>query len=239
MFMKRTLFFAIIALFFLPNLLFADLYMKSVTRTDPFQMMGQRQEATSATQEVWIGENKMRLDSEGNSIIFNLENNQFYILYHRQKKYFQTALPIDMKNILPEDQADFMDMMKFTLKIEPLGEKRKIKEWDCTNYKMEMTSQMVNITSTIWATEDIKVDQESLNKFYMNTSALQNIASETLEEFTKIKGVQVMTESSSEIMGTEVRQRTELQTAEIVELPKDHYSIPEGYERSVNFLPIG
>lgn len=236
--MKRLVLLLAFIMVIMPSILMADLYLKSVSHTDAFEMMGQRQEASTTTQEVWIGENNIRVDSEGSTILFDLENNDFYVIYHDQKAYFHTSLPIDLKSIVPEEQAGMMDMMKFEVSVEPLDEERKIQDWNCRAYKMEMKSQMVNIISTIWATEDIQIDQEKLNSFYKNTAALQNITGASLAEFAKIKGVQVLQESTSEIMGSSVKQKTELSIAEEREVPGDHYSIPEGYQEMDQFAPV-
>ncbi len=237
--MKKLFFIAAVMLIAFPLIHASDLYLKSVTHTDAFEMMGQKQEATDSVQEIWIGDDNLRMDSENGSVIMDLKNKQFYMVNHQQKKYFQTALPLDMKAIVPEEQAGFMDMMKFSITVTPLEEKKKIKDWNCKKYQMDMKSSMISISSTIWATEDIKIDQDKLDQFYINTTALQNIDPNSINELKKIKGFQVLSESTSEIMGSKVNQKTELEIAERKEVEKGHYSIPAGYEKSDQFMPMG
>ncbi len=237
--MRKMLFVIAFFLIAMPCLSASDLYLKSVTHTDAFEMMGQSQDATDSTQEIWIGADHLRMDSDNGSILMDLKEKQFYMINHDQKKYFQTSLPIDLKSIVPAEQAGFMDMMKFSVTVTPLEETKKIKEWNCKKYQMEMKSQMVNIKSDIWATEDIKIDQDKLEQFYVNTTALQNIDPGSMDELKKIKGFQVLSETTSEVMGTRVSQKTELMVAEEKETEKGHYTIPEGYEKSEQFMPMG
>ena len=98
---------------------------------------------------------------------------------------------------------------------------------------------MGSLTSEIWATTDIKIDQDLYAKFNSAMMAQmpgvsQNLA-EIMKETKKIQGVQVLTSQKTEMMGQTLNSSTELLEYKEGKAPADAFTLPSGYTRENPF----
>ena len=237
----------------------ADIYMKQKTHTDEFKMMGQTQPEKDEIMVFWFAENKTRTDQEaGNtSSILLGEKKILYWLDHNKKTYAE--MPLDLDKLFDEaaeagagedpEMAEakkkmpgFMkNMMKgmmgsMSAKVTETGETKKIGDWNCRKYLIEMDMGMAGKTqSEAWATEDLKIDYA----LYF-TSANAMMASQLgfdkiINEMKKIKGFVVYQTSTTKVMGSEVTSTTELLECSDKSAPAGNYEIPAGYKKVKSF----
>ena len=236
----------------------ADIYMKQKVHTGSFTMMGQTQPEKDEIMVFWLGENKARTDQEaGTSTILLGEKKILYIIDHNKKTYAE--MPLDLDKMFEEAAAagagedpemaeakkkmpGFMKgLMKgvmgdMSAKVTETGETKKIGDWNCRKYLIEMDMGMAGKTnSEAWATEDLKIDYS----LYF-TSANAMLASQPgfdkiVKEMHKVKGVVVYSTAKVNVMGADMTSTTELLECTDKSAPAGNYDIPAGYKKVKGF----
>jgi hypothetical protein len=221
----------------------AGVYMKQKSHTDAMQIMGQTQPAKDTVQEIWITEQGFRSDNPEQSVIFDQQKGTMTVLDHQQKTYFEIPMGQDMipgmmegnEEGAAEMQQMMSQMMKMDILVEPTGEVKTIHDWPCKKYIMKINMAMGTIENEIWASESLSIDpklyqQFSSSMFRMMPGMQQSIA-KLQEEMKKIKGTQVMTISTNQIMGQKINSTTELVEIKEGKAPADLLKIPSGYTK--------
>ncbi len=245
----------IVCLVFAATLARADVYMKQKTHTDAFQMMGQSQPAKDDIMIFWLGENKARTDQEGakTTSILLADKKILYMIDHNKMQYAEMPLDFDKmfeaaaaanagddpeKAKAMEKMPGFMkNMMKgvmgnMSAKVTETGETKKIGNWSCRKYLIEMNLGMGGTTaSEAWATEDIKIDYTmaftAANAMMASLPGFEKI----MQEMKKIKGVVVLQTGTTKMMGAEFVSTTELIECADKAAPAGNYDIPAGYKK--------
>lgn len=238
----------IIILAVAPLLVKADVYLKQKSHTDAFKVMGRTQPAKDEIVVMWLGKDKGRVDQgEKMSTIIRLDKNIMYVIDHSKKTY--TEIPfsdlndiisssLEKSNLSKEEQAEakkYMgfakSMMKVEVKVNDTGETKKIKSWNCRKYLMTTKIMMTSSTSEIWATEDIKINANLFRTLSFSLMAKQPGFDKAFEEMKKIKGVSVLTTSTSSVMGAKVKSTQELLEVKEAAPPAGIYDVPSGYKK--------
>ena len=126
--------------------------------------------------------------------------------------------------------------MKMEAKVTVTGEKRKIKEWNCQKYILHLNMAMGQIIKEIWATEDIHIDSDLYSKYnfgeMINIPGVKETLEQVMEEMKKIKGVQVLTTSTQNIMNQTVQTTSEIIEFKTGKAPDRLFEIPAGYKKN-------
>jgi hypothetical protein len=236
----------------------ADIYMKQKMHTDEFKMMGKTQPAKDEISIFWLGENKARTDQEaGTTSILIGEKKILYLIDHNKKTYAE--MPLDFDKMFDEaagaaagDDPEAAEAKKkmpgfmkglmkgvmggMSAKVTETGETKKIGDWNCRKYLIEMDMGMAGKTnSEAWATEDLKIDYSlyfaSANAMLAGQSGFDKI----VKEMQKVKGVIVFQTAKVKIMGSEVTSTTELLECSDKAAPAGNYDIPAGYKKVKGF----
>lgn len=211
----------------------ADIYVKSKTHTDAFEMMGQSQPAKDEVSEQWIGDDKFAALTPGQSFIIDLKKNVMYMVNHENKTYVEATLPLDFSKLLPPEMAQMASsMMKMTVSVNPTGQTKQIGEWNCTGYEATITMMMMPLKMTVWASEDVPVDYAQFSKMFANVlKAQMQLDEAAIKEMMKIKGYWIASETSGEIMGAKMRTTTEVLEIAKKSPPASVYAVPAGYTK--------
>lgn len=226
---------------------YGDVYMEQKTHIDEITIMGQRQPAQDFIVKTWITPDRVSVEDENTKTILDLDKGTMTIASHRERTL--TTLPLNFSEITDEkgeslseeekeDLKNIMgEMMKVSVNVLKTNEKKKIGKWNCRKYIQTMSSAMGTFESIIWATEDLKIDEDLYAKYLSSMKGTmpgmnENIK-EVLRETKKIKGVQVYTEHTNEIMGQTMRSNTELIEYKEGDAPADAFEMPAGYESIV------
>ena len=242
----------ITVLFFVvfPLICRADVYIKQKRHTDAFEVMGQTQPEKDEITVIWMSKDKGGIDmGEDKSMIIRLDKNIMYFLDHPKMTYAEMPFG-DLSEILSsaiqeselseeerKEAEKFMKgitstMMKAEAEVTDTGEEQKIKGWNCRKYIMKVKIMMATSTAEIWATEDIKINYELYRTLGSAVISKQPGFQEMLEEMKKIKGIAVLTTSTSSAMGAEVKSTEELIEVEEKSAPSGTYEIPSGYAKA-------
>ena len=229
----------------------ADVYMKQKTHTDAIQIMGQSQPAKDDIMILWLGEHKTRMDQEGakTTSILLADQKILYMIDHNKMQYAE--MPLDFDKMIEGaaaaqagDDPEAAEAMKkmpgfmknmmgnMSAKVTETNETKKIGNWNCRKYLIEMNMGMGGtMTSEAWATEDLKIDYTmaftAANAMMASMPGFEKI----IQEMKKIKGVVVYQTSTIKMMGADVRSTTELLEATDKAAPAGTYDVPAGYKK--------
>jgi len=233
--MKR-IFNIIFILFLFASLSYsADVYVKQQSHTDAFEVMGQSQPAKDEVNHIWLGNDKMATHGKEQSVIINLNDEKMYMINHQNKTYVEMDLPLDISQYFPPQFSQMMGSI--TVKVTPTNESVKIREWNCSGYDVEMNIMMMTTKQKIWASTDVPFDwkmysEKMLPKLIQSTMML---GEDSAEEFMKIKGFQIKTESTMNMMGTDVKSTSEVVEITEKDAPAGTYQPPSDYEKRDKF----
>jgi hypothetical protein len=214
----------------------ADVYIKTKTHTDAFEIMGKKQPAKDQVSEQWMGDNKFAQISENQAMVMDLNQNVIYVIYPGTKTYVEAKLPLDLSKLVPEQMAAMMEMMKMTVTVNPNNEAKKIGDWNCKGYDITMSMQMMTMKMKAWVTKDVPFDWKAFyDKMYPYIMKLSGggmgLDENALKEFKKLEGFQVAMEMTMNLMGQDMKT-----TSQVVEIskkpaPAGIYSVPQGYTK--------
>jgi len=255
--MKRQLFPVSLVVFIalillLPALVQADIFMKQKTHTDGMQMMGQTQPPTDQIQTIWMTADKIRSDSEEGTVIMRLDKEIVYFLDNVKKTY--SEMPMDMSKMMDDQMKKSMEeegmdadeqqaamgmmqgMAQMKVTITSTAERKKIGQYNCQKYLMNLETMMGPSTSEMWATEDLEIDDDLYSKFsaaMMGKGGLfGGMMKDMMEEMKKIKGVTVLTVTTMNMMGMSIKSTQELIEYKKGTAPVGYFEIPGGYKKS-------
>lgn len=231
--MKKLILAALVLLIAVPSA-FADTYVKTKTHSDAMTVMGQTTPARDDTTESWISAGRYATGGADSWFVIDAAKKVAYFINHKEKSYVETPLPMDFVKLLPAEAAGMADMMKMTVTVTPTTETKKIGSWDCTRYDATMNVMGMQMNMRIWASTAVPFDFASFNATIMPVvlQGQMRVADSALAEYAKIKGYQVASEMTADMMGAKVHT-----TQEVVEIaerpaPKGIYAPPAGYTKN-------
>jgi hypothetical protein len=217
----------------------ADVYIKQNTHTDAFEVMGQSQPAKDVINHMWLADNKMASLSEDQSFIIDLEKNVVFWINGQKKSYIQMDLPLDISKYLPEQAAAMMTNMNISVDVQPTGATESISGKTCEKYDVTMTIIMMmtmEMKMKIWATEDVPFDWRKFqDKMIQMFSPTMPLGEDALNAFKQIKGWQMRSEMTMNMMGTDMKTLQEVLEITEKNAPAGTYTVPEGYTKQDKF----
>ena len=189
----------------------------------------------------WIGKDRMHMMQGDTSSIVRLDTNTMIIVNNAKKTYSIIELPVDLEKFMPPGMAEQMTaMMTFEATVTATDEYKTIGEWKARRYDIEMTSQMMTMTATWWATTDVNLDQEAFGRMYEQVVSMQPGMADVSDEMRKIKGLVVEQDTTitMTMMGDNSFQTSERTTAvEDLDPPPGTYDPPADYtEKDFDFM---
>jgi hypothetical protein len=211
----------------------ADVLVKIKTHSDAFAVGGQSQPARDGMAEQWYGPGKTAQSSDDAGFIVDLDKNVAYMVNHRTKSYVPLTVPIDIVTVLPPELAQQAAMMQMTATVAPASETRTIGRWQCTGWDVALTMRGMPMKLRVWTTSDVPAAllEHSARVTPAFLQGQMRLTGESAKEFGKIKGFQVATELTADVMGAFMRTTTEV--VDIVEkpAPAGTFEPPAGYAK--------
>jgi len=231
----------------------ADFYIKKKVHTPAITMMGQTQPEKDDISVSWMGQNKVRTDQQdGTSIILLGDKGVMVMINHAKKEYAE--MPMDFQKILDQALAEegeedaekaeakkkmagmMKGMMKgmmgeMSAKVTETGETKKIGDWNCRKYLLEMSMGMGSTKSEAWATEDIKLNYGLYFAAGSSMMAGQPGFEKIAQEMQKVKGFIVYQVDNVKAMGQDMTMTTEVLECTDKAAPAGTYDIPAGYKK--------
>jgi hypothetical protein len=238
-----------IALCMLPGIASADVMLKQKHHTDSYQIMGNKMPAKDSIETIWMTKDGFSSEGDEHCMIFRVDKNVAYIIEKKDKTYMEQSLNVgkaikdslDDKNMSSEEKKAMntmmQNMMQFKLTIKETNETKKINTWNCKKYEMKLDTVMGPSLTNIWATQDIKIDQTLFSKYkalsmsMTNQAGLKESFEKAQREYSKIKGISVLTSTFTNIMGTPIKSTVELLEYKEGKAPAGALDIPAGYRK--------
>ncbi|HDJ24193.1 MAG TPA: DUF4412 domain-containing protein [Candidatus Aminicenantes bacterium] len=224
-------------LFFMGGLIYGDYFIKEKSHTDAIQMMGQSQPARDEVMEMWISQDlkKMAANSSEQSMIIDLNKNLMYLVDHQNKSYVEMDLPLDISKYVPAQMAQMMNQManSVTIEVTPTGQKKKIGQWECSEYDVVMNIMMMKMEMKVWATKDVPFSWEKVTKDLTSQvmAAQLRLNQSALQELLKVEGQWIASETKMNMMGNTVRSTTEVLEISEKDAPQGIYQVPAEYTK--------
>ncbi len=177
----------------------------------------------ASTQKIWLAPGKIRMEMQGGSMpgmgnmttIVRTDLNKVYMLDDTAKTYME----------MPADLAAGTTAAK--IEMRATGQKKKIKEWNCEEYIITGSGEMAEIKMTVWASEDIKVDEK------LRDSLLASIKNPMLnslaDKLRELKGFPVEQSIAINMGGMPTTTATRLNSVAEQNIPDDKFEVPAGY----------
>lgn len=228
------IFVAVFVLIFSAGMAGADTVMTGKNHTDGFELMGQKRPASDTQEVVWVGKGMMRQDVGDITYIVRADQKKAFYIDHKGKSYSAFDLPVDMtKALAPEAAqvyAQLAPMMKKEVKLTATDETKKIGAWAARKFILNVSTPMgAVITTTFWATKDIKLDLPAYRDMATQFLTLNLAGDDLIQEMNKIDGITVLAETSTSVMGVNIGGRQELSSVEEKTALAGTYEVPAGY----------
>ncbi|MFB0519337.1 MAG: hypothetical protein ACETWC_08660 [Acidobacteriota bacterium] len=245
--MMKRLIVAFTLVLFVSSFLCADVYVKTVQRTEAYEMMGKRRPENVEIVEMWLAKNKYAQIGKSISIIIDYEKEKLYFIVHPQKIYFELPTDTDLarlQELLPPKYAQIISSITVTdAKVNLTGQTKKVANWDCYAVEFEMVfmvpalNMMPKFKIRMWLTENVPFNYEAytsqsefFERFVFGILNVDDNSKKELEKLDTVDGFQVSTEVTFSIFGSEIK--AEAQCLEVAERPAPAgvYSVPKDYK---------
>lgn len=228
----------------------ADVYMKQKTHVGAFKMMGKSLPEKDMIVVGWLSGQKVRMDTaEGSSMLYDAGQNVIYSIDHNKKQYSEIPMNFDKmiegaaegksekekadaKKMAEKVKGMVQEMMgQISVNVTETGETKKIGDWNCRKYLIDMNMGFGQSKAEAWVTQDLKFDTSLLlaatNAMMAQLPGVDKLA----QEMQKLKGVTVRQTAVTMVMGTEMTMTTELIECEEKSALAGTFDIPAGYQK--------
>jgi len=208
-----------------------DVYVKIKAHADAMAVMGQSTPASDDVTEQWFSATKGAQNGKATGFIVDLDKQMAYMIIHADKSYVELPMPIDLVKILPPEAQAMAAMVQMSATVADTTETKEVGGFACTGYDATISVMGMPMKLRIWASMavpgDLATFAAKLMPAFLQGTMRLNEAS--VAEFAKIKGFQIATELTGDVMGAKIRTTTE--AVEIVEkaAPAGIYEPPAGY----------
>jgi hypothetical protein len=229
-------------LFVTPALLMADTMIRQVEHMDAVDMPGRSIPAQTDTSVAWMKANRARVDkSDTVTFIVHMDDDIAYILNRKEKNYAEISLKQDDDSSAypgATKNDPMRQMMTISATVTPTDETKKIGDWNCKKYNVDMKLGGLDMKQEIWATEDVKIDYDM---FHQASNAMLSQFpgyEDLMTEMKKLKGIPIQTTINVDMMGNKMTR-----TINVIEIkdaePPGGYDVPEGYTKTEAQAPMG
>jgi len=228
-----------------PAVVCAGHKLTSVVHTDSMQVAGQTIPAQNDTTVTWLAKDMARADQgDTMSFIVRADQDKLFMIDHIRKEYVEMPL-IGLHGMMEQmaleqaggdkEAADLIlkqmkSMMQMKITVTPANETKKIKEWNCHKYNIDLQIGQGGATIETWTTEDIKADWEMYSRISHAAMAQIPGFGEAMEEMKKIKGAIVSQVVVLEMMGQRMTSHNNLISVEEGTPPVGHFDLPKDYK---------
>lgn len=190
---------------------------------------------SDSTLPIWIGKDRLRLESNEGTVIVRLDQSKVYMLDAKAKTATVIDLPFDIVKYLPPEAAAMADqikaMSKMTATVTPSDETKKVGEWNTRKYTVSIKAAQGPATEeTMWVTKDIAgIDVAACRDMLGKVFAIQPGGEAIAEEMKKIDGLAVLTERTRSRGGASVKSSEQVVSVETKDAPAGTYDVPADY----------
>ena len=218
------------------HVLYPDSCIKEKLHTDSYYYGGVVQPAEDSEREIWIGEKKLCTLRDNWKIILDIKVNRMYIVNRQDSSYVESGLPFEWSKVVSEELVGMLKIFETKGSVKQTGNKKKIGIWDCQEYEvnsyiMYQGSKVNETDSKIWASTDVLSDMENFTQLIRTMRKFANYDSSFIDQFDKIAGYQVSSESLFYPKGFSVASNQKVIEVFEIDPPAGTYEVPAGYTK--------
>lgn len=146
-------------------------------------------------------------------------------------------IPVDLSKYIPAEEAQMAQMrLSTSMTIQPTGETATINNWKCEGYDVNVDMMMLQMKTKVWASKDVPFDwKEFMNKNMEVAKVNMQLNDQSIQEMKKIEGFQIRSETTMNMMGSDINSYQEVVEISKKAAPAGIYTVPEGYKKQDKF----
>ena len=254
--MKKIIFTLLIIILFTVFSI-ADIYVKRVKDTEPFEMMGKKKPGTTEIEEIWMTKDKFASEGKVLKIIINYNENNIKFLVKPKKVYFEIPMNFTKETIEKHFPPKVVQIIKsIQLKnVKTQVDKKiiKIGNWDCfkTVMEMEIAIPALNLVPKMklvtWMTKKAPFNyleyKKGMSDFFEGffTEFIKPDES-IVAEFNKLEGIDGFEVGVDvEVIFFGATMKSTMRTIDVKnrKAPAGMYSVPDEYKKADIFALLG
>ncbi len=198
--------------------------------TEAFQANGTEVPAEEGQRSLWIGKQRMRLETGDSTILVRLDQQKMYLIDARHKVATVIELPFEMRKYFPPELGEKVEKNAPFATVTAQEETRQIGEWNTRRYTVSIkTGGAPTSKEEVWTTKDLAVDLAEYTALNHQISMLRAGGGLLAEEMKRLEGIPVLTNRVRFMDGVEIRSREELVSVEEKPAPEGLFDIPADY----------
>lgn len=215
---------------------FADYKLTLESHQDAFEVQGKEQPAHDKTVTMWVGDDAVARD-DGESLVI-VRGDKLYLVNHESRSYNVLDLPVDVIDLVPEEQRQQVRKMQQTARLDaevtPSDESQEIGDWTARRYDVELSAQTgLRLEIVIWASDEVPVDPAANRRLVAALASLQPGGADWVDATAVIDGFPVRRETTMHLSpDSSVTTTEELVKVEEMAAPEGIYGPPKGYEEA-------
>ncbi|MFN2431749.1 MAG: DUF4412 domain-containing protein [Gemmatimonadota bacterium] len=207
-----------------------DVYIEARTHTDAVSMMGHDVPAQDGVNRTWIGDGRIAVsdDAGGSTVIFRADQNKMFVLFPKDKTYYESALPFQF----PPEVAQMMAAVKPEVTVTPTSEAKVVNGFNTTLTKVNIKMMGQDIAMDYWVSDDLGISAEQLRKVSQAMFVGNPMLGELGEKLAAVEGYPVRIDTKVTAMGSTFGSWQEVQKVEKKAAPPGTYEVPAGYTKT-------
>ncbi len=208
----------------------AETLLTHSVHTDAFQANGTEMPAKDGQRVLWIGKQRMRLETDESTIVVRLDQRKMYMIDARHKIATVIDLPFEMRKYFPSELGEKVEKNAPFATVTAHDDIRKFGEWNTRRYTVSIkTGQVPSSKEEVWTTKDLAVDLAEYAALNHQISMLRAGGGMLAEEMKRLEGIPVLTNRVRLMDGVEIRSREELVSVEEKPAPEGLFDVPADY----------
>jgi len=235
----------------------ADIYIKRVKETEPFEMMGKKRPGQTEIEEIWMTRNVFVSDGKALKVMIDYEKKRIMFIVKPEKKAVEIPLTFTRETLgkhFPPKVVEILKSVKLSHVKATVDKKRvKIGNWNCFKTVMEMNIEipalgmMPRMKITTWLSGDAPFNYNEYKKgmsdffegFFKNFITLPEEIKAEFEKLDGIKGFEVGADVEFNFFGTTINSNMRVIEVKKMNPPAGMYSIPAGFQKVDLFTVLG
>jgi hypothetical protein len=214
----------------------ADTLIKLESHTDDYYYGGRVHAAVDQETDTWFGDGTMSIATEARMFIFDLHESRLTFVNFDDSTYVETPLPLDWAACADERALSILDRYQRFGTVEKTNKSEEIDGHVCDVYSIESwintdDGRYSEREMTMWVSKEAALNWDTYMRFLPNLWKLQNYQQEFANEWNRVIGVPLRTETKTYVKGFAVNSYERVVEIKEAEAPDNAYSPPPGFTK--------
>ncbi len=254
--MRRIRYLLLLTIIFQYVPIFGDIKLTESVSIIRFDVKTKKKTQRDYWQIKWIRQNRISIQSGTKSTIIHLDrsnpkNNRFYYLDHLKQTIYSSEIPVQYQLLFPKSLQSVRFGKHPRIKIKKLARTEIVSGIPCELYHLRLNFMMMNIKISLWQSEGpipgLNSDIDDQEKWILEQGMLYDIlypgyrkerrGKSIRNVVQKLKGIRVKSVVTMDLLLSQIRIRTQLESAKVCDIPDKIFEIPGNYRKASHFEP--